>query len=556
MSLRKSLALWLGTALLVIAGAVAFLLPDAPGNVRPLILSCTKVILTWDPVLKSELPVFAYRIRRNGIFYNWTIHPTTTLIDGNVIGPKTYTYDVSALDITGRLSVASSSVKAEIPSCVAVKAGNTWLQAYGSSYSDLGQDVALHENGNIALTGRFKDRLNLGGGNLISHGTTDAFVGLFTPEGRHRWSTSIGGIGAATVPESVAIDRRGDVVVAGWHTATIATELGDLVSAGDIDLFILKFAGGHGGLLWQRQIGSLRADLAYGVTTTATGDVFVTGMFQRTVDFGGTVLKSSSGGFDAFVVKLKGDTGETIWVKSWPNFGADGGMDIAVDSKGNPIMTGYFGSMIDFGNLGRLNGSPVANNAFVAKLDGSDGRHLWSNTFLASGSSRSYGVAIDPQDNVAIAGFYEKAALFSNTGKYASGGSDSFVVAYTPDGIRRWVQIFPNNGADAAADVTMTSGGNVVVTGQFRGAMLTGSSEVESHGYSDVYLVEMKGTTGDITWASRLGGAGNDQAYGIAADGDGHVVATGFFTDTAMTNDLPAITSAGSSDIFLLSLAP
>ncbi len=83
--------------------------------------------------------------------------------------------------------------------------------------------------GNVALTGCFDGVMNFGGGPLTSLGGDefvggDVFVAKLGADGAHRFSARYGDA-AAQRGQSVAIDARGDLVVAGssaawWTSAT------------------------------------------------------------------------------------------------------------------------------------------------------------------------------------------------------------------------------------------------------------------------------------------------------------------------------------------------
>jgi hypothetical protein len=87
--------------------------------------------------------------------------------------------------------------------------------------------------------------------------------------------------------------------------------------------------------------------------------------------------------------------------------------DLAFDSSGNLAIAGTFTGTIDLGD-GPV--STVANNSegFVIEVDLS-GARLWSQRFTGI-SVHTNGVAIDSEDNVVIAGFYETSiTLFGET---------------------------------------------------------------------------------------------------------------------------------------------
>ncbi len=89
-----------------------------------------------------------------------------------------------------------------------------WTRRFGSTDDDQGNDVNADSNGNIYLTGSFRNTTNFasdfgGTDNKISAGSTDAFVTKLASNGTYGWTRSIGndaaGSGAAVISFS---DRR------------------------------------------------------------------------------------------------------------------------------------------------------------------------------------------------------------------------------------------------------------------------------------------------------------------------------------------------------------
>ncbi|MCX7703797.1 MAG: SBBP repeat-containing protein, partial [Planctomycetota bacterium] len=61
---------------------------------------------------------------------------------------------------------------------------------------------------------------------------------------------------------------------------------------------------------WTRRLGGSSGDVGYGIATDGSGNVYVTGCFQGTVNFradfgGGSDNKTSAGSNDVFVTKIE-----------------------------------------------------------------------------------------------------------------------------------------------------------------------------------------------------------------------------------------------------------
>ncbi len=300
-----------------------------------------------------------------------------------------------------------------------------WSQGFGSTVGDYGWRVAVDASGNVVVTGGFQSTVNFGGGNLVSGGAYDIFVAKFDASGAHQWSQR-GGSTVEGIATDVAVDPSGNVVVTGTFQGTVDFGGGNLVSAGEEDIFVAKYnaSGAH---QWSRRFGSTIGDWGGGVAVDASGNVVVTGGFQGTVDFGGGNL--SAGGLDVYVAKYAA-SGAHQWSQNFGSTNANYGHDLAVDASGNVVVTGEFQATVDFGggNLVSAGGYDI----FVAKYDAS-GAHQWSQR--AGSTVEDYGadVAVDASGNVLVTGIFQGTADFGGGPLTSAGNYDIFLVKYSCD---------------------------------------------------------------------------------------------------------------------------
>ena len=123
-----------------------------------------------------------------------------------------------------------------------------------------------------------------------------------------------------------------------------------------------------------RVLAGQRADVGLGISLYSTGNVYLTGWFQGTVDFdpgiGITNLTSSGGSYDVYVSKLDSN-GDFVWAKAMGGISEDIGQAVTVDSLGNVYTTGWFIGTADFDP--GLNNFPLvstgnASDIFISKL--------------------------------------------------------------------------------------------------------------------------------------------------------------------------------------------
>src|SRR5690606_5587680 len=88
---------------------------------------------------------------------------------------------------------------------------------------------------------------------------------------------------------------------------------------------------------WAQQFGGVFTR-GGDVTTDVFGNIYMTGHFSGTTDFGSFTL-TSAGSSDVFVVKIN-TSGTVLWAERFGGWGEDFGRNITVDALGNVYTTG------------------------------------------------------------------------------------------------------------------------------------------------------------------------------------------------------------------------
>jgi hypothetical protein len=231
----------------------------------------------------------------------------------------------------------------------------------------------------------------------------------------------------------------------------------------------------------------------------------------------------------------------------------DTGTDVAVDGSGNVVLTGAFMGSANFGGGALV--SAGQEDGFVVKLN-SAGNHVWSRRFGGTDFDRGHDVAVDGAGNVVVAGQFTGTVDFGAGARRSTGFFDSFVMKLAAaNGGHLWSTNFSSSWDDVADGVAVDGAGDVVVTGYFQETINLGGGALQSAGQSDVYAVKLGGATGAHRWSRRYGDGENQFGYGVAASSNGTVLLTGLFGGSADFGT-GALRSTGSGDVFLTSLAP
>lgn len=376
-----------------------------------------------------------------------------------------------------------------------------WARTFGTTSDDGASDVAVDAAGNIAITGATNASIDLGGGPL-THGRFggDGLVGVYGPDGAHRWSSAWGDQGPNS-GQSVAFDLEGNLLLGGFFTGEIDFDPGPGVTTffGGFSGFVAKYTSA-GSLLW---VGHHFGQGVPGLDVGPAGEVVAAGLYRATADFdagpGVALLTTTSNLGDAYVLKLDA-AGAVVWARGVGAFFPDAANDVAVDGNGDVVVDGFFQRTVDF----------------------------------------------DPGPGTAL-----------RTSEAPLGTSSMFLLKLTAAGDFAWVTTLLNG--TGAVDVD--TGGNPVITGSFQGTMDfdpgPGTTTLRAFGVWDTLVASYDGSTGGLRWAGAMGGPGVDGGSDVAIAADGSIRVLGAEVDTSDLDPGPSVydmAGLGLTDMFLVEL--
>jgi hypothetical protein len=216
---------------------------------------------------------------------------------------------------------------------------------------------------------------------------------------------------------------------------------------------------------------------------------------------------------------------------------------VAVDAAGNVIVVGNCTSPANFGGADLTDA-----NMFVAKYSAT-GAHIWSKPF---GTAVNYviptAVGVDASGLIYIAGYFDGTVNLGG-GAMTGNGVDIFVLRLSAGGGVLSVGQYGGAGTDQANAIVVDSSGNYALTGAFDTSVNFGGGALTSQGLRDPFVAKFN-AFGTHQWSARHGGTGDDTGQGVAMDGSGNVVYTGYFSGTGNFGG-SNLSSAGGVDIFL-----
>jgi hypothetical protein len=363
------------------------------------------------------------------------------------------------------------------------------------------------------------------------------------------WGTNPGSNAYEEVGGS-AVDADGNVITVGIFMGTVDLDPGagtfNVTSNGLYDIFIQK-VDANGTFVWGGSIGDSNSDYADGVTTDATGNVYVVGNFKGIVDFDisptttNNMISGTSFGQDGYILKL-GPDGSFIWSDLFGSSAADGAKEIRVDASGNMYVGGQFGSTCTFDPYGA---APVTRTAwsgtdlFVMKLN-SAGDLTWIHTAASTGADKFTDMALHG-DEVYFAGqFYTNLDTDgwdgpSTTYLPAAGGADLFVMHLDASGNAAQTIALGGSFDESPNGLEVSSSGLVYLAGGFAGTVDfdpgPGTTSLTSGGSKDAFLLCLSGTLGHM-WVKYSACTGDDLLMDVVEDASGNLWTCGVFQGT------------------------
>jgi hypothetical protein len=188
-----------------------------------------------------------------------------------------------------------------------------WAKIIRSSGYDIVSSLIVQNDGNFYLSGSFSGSFNqgqlAGPFSFNTNGLTDSYIIKFDSSGNYIWAKNFGSTGNDEI-SSLQLNSSNNLVVTGKFGATVdfdpSGSVLNLVSNGANDVFVMTLDS-FGDLLWAKNIGGTFDDSGKDLVIDSSDNIYITGLFQDTVDFNPGVDTStliSSGSNNIFVVKL------------------------------------------------------------------------------------------------------------------------------------------------------------------------------------------------------------------------------------------------------------
>ena len=451
-----------------------------------------------------------------------------------------------------------------------------FAKSYGANSFDIGYSIHNDSAGNTYVCGVFNDTVTFetesGDVTYTSNGQIDIFIAKYNSAGNIVWVKRVGGANNDNA-YAISSDSQGNVLVAGRFIGSVDFDPGagtDIQFSGINSYYVLKLDS-NGNFVWVNFTSSATGR-AESMTIDASDDIFITGEFRGSMDYAlsnGNTITTTSGNSgqneDAYLGKINGATGETIFYKAFNSTtipGGGKGESIITDSSGNVYIVGSLFGSVDFNPNGGVTvlSSNGDSDIFVAKLTNA-GSLVWAKSTGGTLYDIAKNIAIDSNGNLLISGGFRgttdldpSAATFPLT---SEGNRDVFILKLDNDGNFIWANGFGANGTDIGESIAVDENDNVYTVGPFGGTVSfdtdDGVFELIGNGNVDVFI-HQQDAAGNFMSAYAIGGSGFDIPETIMINDNSEIFITGYFSgivDFDPNAGTTNLTSNGSRDIFV-----
>ena len=434
---------------------------------------------------------------------------------------------------TSSVSTSQSSSSSQSRSSSQISS-QSFAVSFGDGIDNDAQNVVVDSVGNAYITGAFRGTTDFGGTTITSGGHRDIYVAKLDPTGAFEWVKTYGSTSnLADRAFDIDIDSSSNVYITGYFQGTVDFGSGNITAAGGSDIFVLKLDS-SGTFQWVYTAGGTGNDNGKGIAVDTDGNILLTGIYSNTVNFGSGNI-TSEGYFDFYVLKLN-SSGTLQWLyATGGDYSNDEALSIDTDSNNNSYITGYVKSTVNFGvNVNAYNAGDTLEDIFVLKLN-SEGSPQWVNRYGSCSNEFGRDIAVDSSGNSYTTGDIYMCGNYNFGGITVSpsgNGVESFVLKLNSSGESQWVYTVGATGTDRGYGIAVDSSGNSYTAGGFFGTADFGGGNVSSTS-TDLYVLKLN-SSGTFEWVYTPGVAATtnaDNAYGIAVDSSGNVYTAGTFVE-------------------------
>lgn len=294
----------------------------------------------------------------------------------------------------------------------------SWVKSFSSSINFTA--ITTDGTSRVLATGYFSGTTDFNPSSTTNNlssvsGSTDIFLAAYSSTGTYVWANGIGNSNSTERSFDICVDNSNFIYITGIFKGTVdfnpdpSHESEFTSNSGNSDMFVGKYHKDGWAWIINTASGSGVIEPKQ-ICVSSDKDIYVSGLFSKSLNVNGVSFTSSSSSKDIFVIKYLGFNydpfGNTEFSYRWSKkIGGVSNENIAsmdLDDDGNPLLLGEFSGTVDFNpNTGTQNLTASGpKDLFFAKLTSEDGDYLFADNIGNSNSEIAKSVAYNKSDNV------------------------------------------------------------------------------------------------------------------------------------------------------------
>lgn len=296
-----------------------------------------------------------------------------------------------------------------------------WAQSLEGTTLKEATDVITDAQGNIFISGFFKDQFHFGDTSLTAKGDSDLFVVRLSPSGEKEWIYSAGHKGD-TRAVSLALTSEEDIILGGFYNDT--TRLGNFELAAntyDRDVFLARLSQ-VGQVLWAKRAGGVHDDEIVKLALDESDQIYLTGYLVGVMNLNDQIsIQSGNGNSDFYIIKY-GPDGSVLQARAMGGTQVQQTTDIRLMDDQILVSGFYFGNM-------SIDGISLHATGIVSGFAGSfrkdDFQANWIKSIDGNQTVMVNQISVGENGQLLLAGVFSDV-LFNESNLSSNGGFDLF----------------------------------------------------------------------------------------------------------------------------------
>jgi len=376
-----------------------------------------------------------------------------------------------------------------------------------------------------------------------TNSTYDYWLIRLDDAGNTTWEKTFGGTEGDS-PSSLLIMPDGGYLLCGSSYSGVGGDKSDSCRGGE-DFWIVR-TDSSGNKLWDKTIGGNGVDLLGSVALTTKGNIVLGGSTLSGVGGDKTSPQISVGYFDFWTVWLDA-AGNKIYDRTYGGPQNDNCYSVTPSLDGGVLLGGVSDSQVG----GNKQQAPRGlNDYWVIKTD-TLARIAWSNTYGGAAEDYLYTTESGPGGSYIIGGDSYSPIGFDKTAT-PKGSDDMWVLRISSTGSIIWDQTYGNTDSDELNEITKTSNGGFLLSGESYSTAGNDKSE-NNLGLEQIWIVNID-TNGVKQWDKTFFTTGHDEG-GLAVESNSGCY-IGCIGTLAGVGGYKSSNNLGNADCWIVEVCP